>query len=56
MNFYLCLINSGIILLSFIFVSGIKNKTGFCNYSSKALQRSQDENLNKVNINDEFLH
>lgn len=56
MNIYLCLINSGIILLSFIFVSGIKNKTGFCNYSSEAMQRSQDENLKKVNINDEFLH
>lgn len=28
----------------------------FCNYSSEAMQRSQDENLNKVNINDEFLH
>ena len=56
MNIYLCLINLGIILLSFIFVSGIKNKTGFCNYSSETIQRSQDENLNKVNINDEFLH
>ena len=66
MNLYLCLINSGIILLSFIFVSGIKNKTGFCNYSNKAMQQrlrrslslslTQDENLNKVNINDEFLH
>nr|YP_009254039.1 hypothetical protein [Hypomyces aurantius]ANC62724.1 hypothetical protein [Hypomyces aurantius] len=56
MNIYLCLINSGIILLSFIFVSGIKNKTGFCNYSSEAMQRSEYENLNKVNINDEFLH
>lgn len=54
MIIYLCLINSGIILLSFIFVSGIKNKTGFCNYSSEAIQRSQDENINK--INDEFLH
>ena len=42
--------------MSFIFVSGIKNKTGFCNYSSETIQRSQDENLNKVNINDEFLH
>lgn len=40
--------------MSFIFVSGIKNKTGFCNYSSEAIQRSQDENINK--INDEFLH
>lgn len=40
----------------FIFVSGIKNKMGFCNYSREAIQSSQDENLNKVNINDEFLH
>lgn len=56
MSIYLCLIISGIILLSFINVSGIKNKMGFCNYSSEAMQRSQDENLNKVNINDEFLH
>lgn len=29
---------------------------GFCNYSSESMQSSQDENLNKVNINDEFLH
>jgi len=55
MNIYLCLL--GIILLSFIYVSGIKNKMGFCNFSSEAVQRTQNENFNnKVNINDEFLH
>jgi hypothetical protein len=55
MIIYLCL-NLGIILLSFIYVSGIKNKTGFCNFSSEAI-RTQNENFNnKVNINDEFLH
>ena len=56
MNIYLCFVNSGIILFWFISVSGIKNKMGFCNYSSEAMQCSQDKNLNKININDEFLH
>lgn len=56
MIIYLCLVNSGIILLWFVSVSGIKNKMGFCNYSSEAIQRSQDENLYKININDEFLY
>lgn len=56
MILYLCLVNSGIILLWFVSVSGIKNKMGFCNYSSEAIQRSQDENLYKININDEFLY
>lgn len=43
--------------MSFIYVSGIKNKTGCCNFSSEAVQRTQNENFNnKVNINDGFLH
>lgn len=60
MNTYLCLV-IGIILLSFIYVSGIKNKTGLPrrNFSSEAVQSSsvtQSENIHKVNINNEFLH
>lgn len=47
--------------MSFIYVSGIKNKTGLPrrNFSSEAVQSSsvtQSENIHKVNINNEFLH
>lgn len=57
---YLCLINLGIILLSSIHVSGIKNKMGLCNFSTTrgAVQHTQNGNFNDnmVNKNDEFLH
>lgn len=56
MSIYLCLLILGINLLLFIFVSGIKNKKGFCNYSSEAMQSSQDVIIKKVYINDEFLY
>jgi len=59
MVIYLCLIGPGIILLSFIYVSGIKNKTGFCKFSSVTMQYTQNEtfnNSNYVNKNNEFLH
>lgn len=56
---YLCLIGSGIILLLFIYVSGIKNKTGLCKFSSLIVQNTQNEifiNSNSVNKINEFLH
>lgn len=55
---YLCLTNLGIILLSFIHVSGIKNKMRLCNFSSGAVQHTQNGKFNDniVNINDEFLY
>lgn len=56
---YLCLNDVGITLLSFIFVSGIKNKMGLRKFSSITVQDTQNEsfnNNNSVNKNNEFLH
>jgi hypothetical protein len=55
---YLCLIYLGIILLSSIHVSGIKNKMGLCNFSTTRGGMQQNGNFkdNMVNKNDKFLH
>jgi len=56
---YLCLIDVGITLLSFIFVSGIKNKKGLRVFSNTTVRDTQNEsfnNNNSVNKNNEFLH
>jgi hypothetical protein len=44
--------------LSFIHVSGIKNKMRLCNFSSGAVQHTQNGKFNDniVNINNEFLY
>lgn len=59
MIIYLCLIDVGITLLSFIFVSGIKNKKGLRRFSNTTVRDTQNEsfnNNNSANKNNEFLH